>query len=204
MIRVYLMRHAKTEGAAALNGRTDVIVAPERQRQLAEQLRGYNFQRVITSPLRRCADVARLLQQADPALTVNVEADFRELDFGLFDGCSFDELAPHWSTLEAFWQSPAVNPLPQAEPLEECYQRVCAGWQRWFPVLPDNSLIIAHGGTIRLLLAHILKVDWRNPAWYASLSIGNQTLTRLDIFPAEPPVVAVKSISSEIKGNVLN
>lgn len=204
MIRVYLLRHAQTEGEAALNGRTDVRVATTTQRQLANRLSVYGFQHVISSPLSRCADLALLLQQANPKVIVNTEADFREMDFGVFDGRSFDDLAPHWPELEAFWHSPADNPLPQAEPLEACYQRVCAGWQRWLPALQDNTLIIAHGGTIRLLLAHILKVDWRNPAWYASLSIGNQTLTRLDIFPADPPVIAVKSISGEIKGNVLN
>jgi len=198
MIRVYLLRHAKTQGPAALNGRTDVLVAPERQRQLASQLQAYHFQKVISSPLSRCADLALLLQQQSPQLPVSLEADFQEMDFGLYDGRSFDDLAPYWAELEAFWRSPADNPLPQAETLQACYQRVTSAWQRWLPSLQDNSLIIAHGGTIRLLLAHILKVDWRNPAWFASLAIGNQTLTRLDIYPAQPPVVTVKSIGSEL------
>lgn len=204
MKRVFLLRHAKTLGPSALNGSTDIAVADEVQDELAQLLNSHGFTHIITSPLRRCADLAHKLQALNPSLTVAIESDFREMHFGEFDGQPFDALAPHWAMLEVFWQSPAEHPLPGAERLADCYQRVTQAWQRRLPSCPDNTLIITHGGTIRLLLAHVLHTDWRNPRWYSSLAIGNQTLTQLDIFPAPTPFVSVRNIGIELKDKPLN
>ncbi|EKO3367739.1 histidine phosphatase family protein [Vibrio fluvialis] len=204
MNRVFLLRHAKTLGPPALNGSTDVAVADAVQNELALLLSKHGFTHIITSPLRRCADLAYKLKALNPSITLSVEADFQEMHFGKYDGQTFDDLSAHWSELEAFWQSPADNPLPGAETLQACHQRVSTAWQRWLPTLQDNTLVIAHGGTIRLLLAHVLQTDWRNPVWYSSLAIGNQTLTQLDVFSIQPPMVTVRNIGIELKDKPLN
>lgn len=72
MIRIWLLRHGKTQGPAALNGITDVAVKPSVQQAIASQLSTLPFTRVI-APLRRCANLARLLQSARP----HVMLDFR-------------------------------------------------------------------------------------------------------------------------------
>lgn len=194
MISIYLLRHGKIVGPAALNGRTDVAVEEKTQLQIADQLKNLSFETVVTSPLHRCAELATLLKTQRPELDVSVEPAFRELDFGEFDGQSFAELSPHWSCLEAFWQDPANNTLPNAEPLSQAYQRVSEAWQRWIRQCDKDCLMILHGGTIRLLLADILQVNWQNPRWYSSLSIDYQSLTQLEVYLDEPPFVRVKSI----------
>ncbi len=63
MINLYLMRHGKTVGRPALNGKTDVLVEAHRQEQIAHTLlrSPYSFSNIITSPLRRCRDLAQQL-----------------------------------------------------------------------------------------------------------------------------------------------
>ncbi|EEZ00328.1 alpha-ribazole-5'-phosphate phosphatase [Vibrio sp. RC586] len=198
MIRIWLLRHGKTKGPAALNGVTDVAVDSEIQQAIADQLMNLPFSRVISSPLRRCADLAQLIQKVRPEITLNYDVNLRELDFGQFDGQSFTELESEWPLLEAFWQDPAKHTLPQAEPLADAYQRVCQSWQAWLPQLESDTLILCHAGTIRLILAEVLGVDWRNPNWYSRLTIPHQSLTQLNLYPGESPFVSVSSIGNAL------
>ncbi|ENM5813763.1 histidine phosphatase family protein [Vibrio mimicus] len=198
MITIWLLRHGKTQGPAALNGITDVAVDADIQQAITSQLVGLPFSRVISSPLRRCADLAQQIQTVRPEITLDYDTNFQELNFGQFDGQSFSELESKWPLLEAFWQDPAKHTLPQAEPLADAYQRVSQAWQQWLPRLESNTLIICHAGTIRLILAEVLGVDWRNPNWYSRLNIPYQSLTQLNLYPGEPPFVSVSSIGNAL------
>lgn len=97
-----------------------------------------------------------------------------------------------------FLEDPAHNILPQAESLASVYQRVTQAWDQWLPQIEDDTLVICHAGTIRLILAHTLGVDWRNPDWYSRLSIPYQSISELTLYRDEPFFVSVNSI-----GNVL-
>ncbi|EOX3446603.1 histidine phosphatase family protein [Vibrio cholerae] len=198
MIRIWLLRHGKTQGPAALNGITDVAVEPSVQQAIASQLSTLPFTRVISSPLRRCADLARLLQSARPHVMLDFDPQLQELNFGELDGQSFADLETQWPILDAFWQDPAKNTLPQAEPLAMAYQRVSQAWQQWLPKLESDTLIICHAGTIRLILAHVLGVDWRNPHRHTRLTIPHQSVTELVLYPGEPPIVSVTSIGNAL------
>lgn len=198
MIRIWLLRHGKTQGPAALNGITDVAVEPSVQQAIASQLSTLPFTRVISSPLRRCADLARLLQSARPHVMLDFDPQLQELNFGELDGQSFADLETQWPILDAFWQDPSRNTLPQAEPLAMAYQRVSQAWQQWLPKLESDTLILCHAGTIRLILAHVLGVDWRNPHWHTRLTIPHQSVTELVLYPGEPPIVSVTSIGNAL------
>ncbi|HDI3225480.1 TPA: histidine phosphatase family protein [Vibrio cholerae] len=198
MIRIWLLRHGKTQGPAALNGITDVAVEPSVQQAIASQLSTLPFTRVISSPLCRCADLARLLQAARPHVMLDFDPQLQELNFGELDGQSFADLETQWPILDAFWQDPAKNTLPQAEPLAMAYQRVSQAWQQWLPKLESDTLILCHAGTIRLILAHVLGVDWRKPHWHTRLTIPHQSVTELVLYPGEPPIVSVTSIGNAL------
>ncbi len=44
---------------------------------------------------------------------------------------------------------------------------------------PRRVLVVAHGGVIRMILAHILQLDWRQASWHQQLHIGHASLTRV-------------------------
>ncbi|MEZ9232767.1 histidine phosphatase family protein [Vibrio amylolyticus] len=181
---VYLLRHGKTVGEPSLNGITDVIVSDETQQKIANALskESLGYSQIITSPLRRCKDLADKLAMNNPIVGYSVNRGFVEMDFGDYDGQSFDALRPHWPNLDSFWKDPANKPLPNAESLHDCYQRVTSTWENMVANLNKDTLIVCHGGTIRLILAYILKTDYTNSTWYSALNIGNQSLTHIKIY----------------------
>jgi len=105
----------------------------------------------------------------------------------------------HWPLLEAFFQSPATTHLPKSEDLAHFHERVIQAWQtiikqqviiageqRAHDVQskvkqPKNRrvLVVAHGGVIRMIIAHILQLDWQQASWHQQLHIGHASLTRV-------------------------
>ncbi len=196
----YLLRHGKVEGDAALNGRTDRRVTAAVQQQISQALckRNIAFEHIISSPLSRCADLAQLLKKQQPGIKLSIEEQFQEISFGTLDGQAFESIKDKWLLLEAFWQDPAQNTLPEAESLSDFRQRILSTWSRIIEAEHNNTLIITHGGVIRMILADALQLDWRNPAWHSNLAIGNASLTHIQISKAEQHYISVKSIASDL------
>ncbi|NVD06565.1 alpha-ribazole phosphatase [Vibrio sp. JPW-9-11-11] len=186
-VNVYLLRHGKTVGAPALYGHSDVGVSPLTQAKICQALQTESliFQQMQTSPLKRCRELAQTLLDTKPSLSLEIVPAWQEMAFGQFDGVPFDSLKQQWPQLEAFWQNPASNTLPGGESLEGFYQRVSEQWQTLTQRIEQDTLIVCHGGTIRMILAHVLKLDWRNASLYSSLSIGHQSITHIQISYAE-------------------
>ncbi|MEZ8373575.1 alpha-ribazole phosphatase [Vibrio cyclitrophicus ZF65] len=192
---IYLLRHGKVEGKAALNGFSDVLVNADLQQQIGEALvtQDITFESIVTSPLRRCSDLANLSAQR-MSLPLSVVTGFQEMNFGEVDGVAFDELDDKWAKLETFWEDPANHQLSGAESLQNFHDRVTQGWSQLLTNESDNLLLVTHGGVIRMILAHCLDIDWKNPSLYSKLSIENASITHIQITQFAQSFVSVKSI----------
>ncbi|WP_435249241.1 alpha-ribazole phosphatase family protein [Vibrio sp. nBUS_14] len=192
---IYLLRHGKVEGKAALNGLSDVLVNPNLQQQICDALAHHDvaFDGVITSPLRRCSDLAKLYTQC-MSMPLSIAPDFQEMNFGEVDGVAFDELEDKWTMLDTFWQDPANHQLTGAESLQSFHNRVTQAWSQLLNDPSDNLLLVTHGGVIRLLLAHCLDIDWKNPSLYSKLSIENASITHIQVTQFAQSSISVKAI----------
>ncbi|WP_299693505.1 alpha-ribazole phosphatase family protein [uncultured Vibrio sp.] len=192
---IYLLRHGKVEGKAALNGLSDVLVNLDLQQQICNALAQYecSFDSVVTSPLRRCSDLANLYAQC-ASVPVSVAPEFQEMNFGEVDGVPFDELKDKWAMLETFWQDPANHHLSGGESLQSFHDRVTHAWSQLINHPSDNLLLVTHGGVIRMLLAHCLDIDWKNPSLYSKLSIENASITHIQITQFTQSFISVKAI----------
>ncbi|USD33837.1 MULTISPECIES: histidine phosphatase family protein [Vibrio] len=195
-VNIYLLRHGKTQGEPALNGSTDALVDSDTQQAICRGLisSSLNITHVVTSPLRRCQDLAALLVSNRPALSLSADPQLQEMNFGELDGQPFDCIKPHWPLLEQFWQDPAETVLPEAETLQQFHRRVTQRWTALVESVEEDTLIICHGGTIRMILASILDLDWKNPALYSVLQIDNQSLTHIQLTRADSLYQRVCSI----------
>ena len=102
----------------------------------------------------------------------------------------------HWSQLEAFFLAPAEIVLPKAETLAVFHHRVINAWKNLLAQhiaiatkqteskTPRRVLVIVHGGVIRMILAHILQLDWQQASWHQKLQIGHGSLSR--VFVSQP------------------
>lgn len=113
------------------------------------------------------------------------------------------QTALHWSVLERFFQAPGEVKLPGAETLSGFHHRVIQAWQTLIEqqvslvtqqkettqltaeqkgsVTPKRILVVAHGGVIRMILAHILQLNWQQSSWHQKLQIGHGSLSRICI-----------------------
>ncbi|MCJ8321015.1 MAG: histidine phosphatase family protein [Colwellia sp.] len=202
MIEITLLRHAKVAGPAALYGKTNIEAQIIENQKIVNSFSNSEqaFDLVVSSPLQRCYLVA---QQLSTELNVQLVCNeyFEEMNFGLIDGIPFEQLVgdnashvnaeKYWSLLEMFWQNPAQTTLPLAESLAEFNQRVTKGWQLLIKQLiaqsakEDNCgkkiLLVCHGGVIRMILAHVLALDWQNANWYQGLSIDYASTSKITL-----------------------
>ncbi len=127
---LWVWRHPRPQGAAGrCIGRTDLPVDPRRAKRLAHRIRQEARQLglpriVLTSPLRRCADVGRWLRRW--GWQHRIDAALLEMDFGAWDG-------QRWATLPQpavdAWCDEFLTHRPGGgESLQTLFERVAA-WQ---------------------------------------------------------------------------
>jgi len=154
VITIDLMRHGVSTAGSCFLGATDAPLTEQGWEQMQASVVKQNYDRVISSPLMRCAGFAKHYAEKKN-LPLSIEHDLKEIDFGAWEGKTSAEI---WETqqqlLSAFWEDPLNNTPPEGEPYRVFQQRV----DRAFKALSDqpNSLIITHGGVIRQIISSIL------------------------------------------------
>ncbi|WP_205617267.1 histidine phosphatase family protein [Pelomicrobium methylotrophicum] len=152
-----LLRHGETEGGQRYRGVTDDPLTDAGWEQMWRAVRGKGlWDRIVTSPLERCAAFAEALA-ARHAIVLEVDERWREIDFGAWEGHTVEELmAQDPQALERFWRDPLAHPPPGGERLAAFRDRVLAAWRElasrcW----GQRVLIVTHAGPIRVVLAHL-------------------------------------------------
>jgi broad specificity phosphatase PhoE len=152
---VVLVRHGETEWSRTgkHTGRTDVPLTDQGQEQaagLADALRGRAFALVLTSPLSRAAETARLAGFGEAAQTRD---ELREWDYGAYEGRTTPDIREEraeWS----LWR----DGVPGGESATEVgarADRVIAELR----ALTGDALVFAHGHLLRVLAARWLGLE---------------------------------------------
>ncbi len=197
---ITLIRHGKVAGPAALYGRTDIPLSAAGHSDLTRTLNNLHTQnpvnQIISSPRIRCLQVAQEFS-TQHKIPLRTEDNLQEMDFGIWDGIPFDELGDEWKNIEAFWESPHSMQPPEGESLTDFATRVISGWEQFINIAkPGHHTIICHGGVIRILIAHILQLDWRNAALFKQLQIDYTSCTRVEIGGYDGAVPVVRWIGA--------
>jgi broad specificity phosphatase PhoE len=149
-MEVVLVRHGETEWSRELKhtGRTDVPLteAGERQaRGVGEALRGREFALVLSSPLRRALDTARLA-----GFEPQLRDELAEWDYGDYEGLRTAEIreqVPDWTV----WRYGALGGESVAD-VGARVDRVIDELGR----VDGEALVFAHGHLLRVLAARWL------------------------------------------------
>ncbi len=151
----------ETEGGARYRGVTDDrLTAAGWQQMWAAVGEVARWTQVVTSPLARCAEFARALAQRY-SLELRVDARLRELDFGVWEGLTADDIARRWPDAYArFLEDPWIHGPPGGESAARLQVRVLAAW-RELMAQPRPTLLISHGGPLRMILCHVLGLPRR-------------------------------------------
>ena len=154
-VQLDLLRHGETELGGGLRGSLDDALTARGWEQMRTAVKGQGpWQRIVSSPLQRCALFAReLAEQLDVPLTF--EKDLQELHFGEWEGRTAAALMEtDAEALGRFWSDPYAFTPPGAEPVIAFATRVLTAAGRLQQRYEgERVLVICHGGVMKLLLA---------------------------------------------------
>ena len=182
-----LLRHGETELGGGLRGSLDDALTATGWQQMSAALidRG-PWNRVISSPLQRCAQFAEQLALR-LGVPVSLEKDLQELHFGAWEGQSAAALMETDAEgLGLFWADPYSFTPPQGEAVSDFSARVLAAVERLHQAhAGERVLLVSHGGVMRLLLARarglpreqLLNVEVAHGGFF-SLSVAGAGLLR--------------------------
>ena len=162
-------------------------------------------------------------QDKNLPLQVNLLPQFQEVDFGDWDGQSFDALyQKHPQALDHYWDNPWDNTPPNGEPMADFEARVTQGLAMITAMLdkqlesskaqseqdnPATALVVTHGGVIRHIIGQVLGLE-RCKGLYAQLAIDYAASVTIDIFWPESQannegdsLVSVKADSAKVSAN---
>lgn len=155
LTRIVLVRHGETTGESSVrfHGATDVPLSDEGRAQMraaGKQMLRETFDLVVASPLRRSWEAASILSGGSP---VRLEPDFREIDFGRWEGLTREEIAARDPELAAQWdQQGLAFDFPGGETRAGFRERTLAGLERLQGSGAGRILVVAHKGTVRTIV----------------------------------------------------
>jgi broad specificity phosphatase PhoE len=174
LVRLVLVRHGETVGHSSIRyyGRTDVALSDLGRRQMRAAREwllardgSRDFAPVFTSPLVRAIEGARIIAGRDAA-TFTID-EFAEVDFGLFEGLTAEEIAEFYPDEFRRWNSNRLAPdfvYPEGESrtafvarVERGVTRMLASWQetRSSGDASAPALLVAHRGVMRAVVRQL-------------------------------------------------
>lgn len=183
---VDLLRHGEVEGGPRFRGACDDPLSAAGWAQLeakAEAMIGAGptpWDRVLSSPAQRCLAFAQALGNRLGLEVESVDA-LRERDFGAWEGLRADEIPAE--ALARFWCDPSGFDPPAAEPFWAFRARIADAWRGLVDGAGHHTLVLTHGGVIRVILAEVL-------------GLADERLILLEVPPASGTRVRLPALAS--------
>ena len=193
MMRFYLIRHGQTDWniEGKIQGKTDIPLNQTGLHQaelLARGMRSREIAAVYTSPLLRARQTAELLA-GEKGLPVQVIPELREVDFGLWEGKTWEEIeAEYPRDLHCWEENPAVGMPTGGETIDCCKMRCRRAVERILaeeenlpaaaaadgdvPACRDVA-VVAHGG----ILVHVVDYLLRNQKEKKEIIVKNASIS---------------------------
>ena len=154
---IYLIRHGTTEANEKhlYCGSTDLPLSKAGK----EALQGVHYDiknvRFITSGMKRTNETLQMLFGDVP---YEVEPRFREVDFGIFEMHSYDQLKDTEEYQAWLVGDNEINVPPKGESGEQMKARVLKA----FSEIKDDTCIITHGGVIASIMECLFSNEGKN------------------------------------------
>lgn len=206
MTELVFVRHGETEANAvgiwqgwsdtALNA-TGRAQAEAVGRHLAAN--GGRIEALYTSPLRRALQTAVVIGE-HLNLKPQTMDGLKEMHFGRLEGMSLKQVEADYPDVYSRWQNKgdATFQWPEGERRDAFFERA-AGACRWICRRHegDTVAIVAHGGTIRACLGHLLP-DTLGRWW--TYQLDNAGVTRVQVEGCEAELLALNHTGHLIQG----
>ena len=195
--RIVFIRHGEPDAAfqGRCYGRSDPGLSPrghEQMRRAWRLLSGEPVTAICCSPSRRALESAR--SNGIVGLGISVDTRLREIDFGQFEGLTYDDVARQFPEKYREWMTRPTDVLfPGGESFQAMSIRVLEAIKDIRRLNPAGTVVtVSHGGVNRIALAAALDLDprriFRLDQAYASLNV-------IDYFGDEPLVRVINAVA---------
>ncbi len=187
MGKIFIIRHGQTSGNSALKyfGITDVELNENGINQaglISKRLEKENICRIYSSSLKRAFKTAEIIAKPH-RISVELKEDLKEINFGDWEGLSFQEIQESYPNEFSKWQNNITGfTMPQGESILELKRRVEAAFSEILNSAGENNVVVVtHGGPIRVILSKMLSLDaletvfWKIKQDNAALNIIENT-----------------------------
>jgi broad specificity phosphatase PhoE len=180
--RLIVVRHGEStwNSARRVQGQNDEAVLTEKGRAQAQaaaaQLPG-DLDAAVTSDLRRTRETAALLLAGRP-LDLRVDPGFRERHYGVLEEGPLEAVTPE---LMGVRDGVVVDPFAHpegGESLDDFLRRVGEALERVRASGASSTLVVTHGGTVRMIRAYCAGLSLVGLNWDP---VGNATVWTLDL-----------------------
>lgn len=169
MTRIFLIRHGETadeETGRVFKGATDIPLSEKgvaRMKKAGDYLAGFKLDVVYTSALSRCIDSGAYIA-SHHGLNIQVEPKLNEIHFGSWEGQTFEEIKRTYPSELKAWLADLENKSPpNGERLGVAQKRIVEAFETIVERHNGgNCAVVAHAGTLRLILCHLLELKLSN------------------------------------------
>jgi broad specificity phosphatase PhoE len=183
--RYYLVRHGETESNRnrIVMGALDVPLnetGRQQAQRLAPAFADLALDGAFCSSLSRARETAEIILAGRGLRAAELDG-LREQDYGEWEGQAFEALARE-ERLDAqrYYSDPSSVVIPGGEPFHDFCDRVIRTFEH--DVRSDGAgkriLVAAHGGSLRVLIAHLLGIPLSTV--FFRLWLDNGSVTRID------------------------
>ena len=167
MVKVVFIRHGQTEWnvSGRYQGQSDVALSAtgiEQAEKLARHFPLAAIDAVYSSDLLRARVTAEKVAGRF-GLRVQTDAAFRELNFGDWEGLTYEQIVASWAdAMKNFLRHPDILQVPHGESFPEVQQRALNRLRELLVQHEGETIVIvAHGAVLRTLLADALHMPLR-------------------------------------------
>ncbi len=149
-------------------------------------LQGRPFAEVLTSPMTRCQQTAQIIAAALD-VSVRIEPDLREMDFGRWEELTFDEVQDRYpEDLRRWKQSAWAPPTGSRETFAAVFDRMGAAAERFASRYAGASVVaVTHVTPVKALVAHALGAP---PAALFHMELSSACFSRVSYTAGEASV----------------
>ena len=185
MSKLFLVRHGETDWVKdhRCHGFSDIPLNAKglmQAERLRERLRRERLDVIYCSDLQRAQHTAQIAASAH-GLAVVPCPELREIHFGEFEGAIFEQIGERNLAVAQAWLERSLTlAMPGGESLPQFAQRVAAFAPRLNSHDDQAVLIVAHSGSLRALLCHLLGMGLEQ--WW-QLRIEPASVTVVETYP---------------------
>ncbi|ABS41321.1 alpha-ribazole phosphatase [Clostridium botulinum] len=184
-MNIYLIRHGETEHNKRKNfyGKLDVGLnekGKEQSYKVGELLKDVKFNKIYISDRKRAKETAERILERNRFYEkgkniIYKDEKINELDFGIFEGKSYEEIGSLYPKEQEKWEKDWKNfAPPKGESAVVFYNRVENFMKHIQKEEDGNYLIVTHGGVIRMIYSYILQ---NNMDFYWNFASRNGDIT---------------------------